>query len=202
MLLSGTQAVAQNLLANPSFEDPLTNDGPPFVGFWETFQGGGAASFRDTVMPRSGEGHLAMVIDNTNNTFAGAFQDVEGLVPGQVMNFSLWHKTLSLPANLVSEMRFEWRNSVSNTEVSRTNLTPNPVPTDAYTQLSLIAPVPAGADTARVVYAVQSFTNDNLPDSGHVYVDDASLTVIPEPATLSLAGGFMALCLAAIRRRR
>ena len=68
--------------------------------------------------------------------------------------------------------------------------TPNllPVPTDVYTPVSLVAAVPAGADTAHVVYAIQSFTNETLPDLGTVYVDDASLTVVPEPATVGLLG--------------
>ena len=38
------QGSAQNLLVNPGFEDPITSDGPPFVGFWEAFNGGGGAS--------------------------------------------------------------------------------------------------------------------------------------------------------------
>ena len=54
MMLCATHAVAQNLLVNPGFEDPITSDGPPFVGFWEGFQGGGALASRDTVMPRTG----------------------------------------------------------------------------------------------------------------------------------------------------
>jgi hypothetical protein len=198
-VLAGRSAEA-NLLANPGFEDPITSDGPPFVGFWEGFQGGGAVASRDTVMPRNGEGHLSLIIDNANNTFAGAFQDVEGLLPGQLMDFSLWHKTTTLPYNLVSEVRIEWRNSGSNSEISRTaNFLP--IPTLDYAPFSLVAAVPAGADTARVVYAIQSFTNNNLPDVGTVYVDDVSLTVIPEPATIGLLGlGLVAF--AASRRRR
>jgi hypothetical protein len=198
ILLAGTQATA-NLLVNPSFEDPITSDGAPFVGFWEGFAGGGASSTRDTVMPRTGQGHLALAIDNTNNTFAGAFQDVEGLSPGQLMNFNLWHKTPSLPYSLISEVRIEWRKTGQVPEVSRT---PNLVipPTLDYTPVSLVAPVPAGADTARVVYAIQSFDNTGLPDIGTVYVDDASLTVIPEPATLAVLAT-SAVGLLSVRRR-
>jgi hypothetical protein len=197
--MSVSQAAA-NLLVNPGFEDPITSDGAPFVGFWEAFQGGSASSTRDTVMPRNGAGHLAVGITG-DSTFAGAFQDVEGLIPGQLMNFTVWHKTTSLPYSLITEARIEWRKVGQEAEVSRTlNLSIPPV-TD-YTPISVIAPVPAGADTARVVYAVQSFTNAGLPDLGTVYVDDASFTVVPEPVTIALLSIAFVAATAARRRRR
>ena len=198
-LLTTTQAAA-NLLVNPGFEDPITSDGPPFVGFWEAFQGGNASAIRDTTMPRNGGGHLALNIAG-DQAFAGAFQDVEGLAPGQLMNFSVWHKTPSLPYTLISELRIEWRKTGQEAEVGRTPnlLTP---PTLEYTPISVIAPVPAGADTARVVYAIQSFGNTGLPDSGTVFIDDASLTVIPEPGSLILVvlGAVAAGCVRGRRR--
>jgi MYXO-CTERM domain-containing protein len=52
-----------------------------------------------------------------------------------------------------------------------------------------------------VVYAIQSFGNAGLPDLGTVFVDDASLTVVPEPATLALAA-VSGLGLLAVHRRR
>ena len=93
-----------------------------------------------------------------------------------------------------NELRFEWRDSVGNTEVSRT---PNYAPTltTSYSQFSLTATAPAGADTARVVYAIQSFGG---PATQTVYVDDLSLT-IPEPTSLVLALAGLAPF---IRRRR
>lgn len=191
-------AVAQNLLTDPSFEDPtkFTADGPPFVGFWESFQGGGASSALSSVDPLTGAGHVALNINNANNTFAGFFQDV-AVTGGNLVDFSLYHKTTSLPYNLVSELRIEWRDAT--TEVGRTpNLTTSP--TDSYSLLSLSAPAPGNATFARVVYAIQSFTNTGA-DLGTVFIDDASVTVVPEPATVALLG-MSVIGLAGVRRRR
>ena len=155
-------------------------DGPPFVGFWEAFNGGpGSSANNSAAMPRSGAQHLDLSIVNTNNSFAGAFQDVLGVTPGASTLFRMWHKTTTSPLDLDVEVRIEWRNSISDTEISRT---PNssPIPTDLYTQFSLPAVVPAGADTARAVYVVQTF-GAGLTNNGTVFVDDASFTVGPIP---------------------
>ena len=80
--LSATAGV--NQFANGSFEDPVTMDGAPFIGFWEAFSGGpGASSANSTAMARTGAQSLELSISNTPNTFAGAFQDVGGLSEGQ-----------------------------------------------------------------------------------------------------------------------
>jgi hypothetical protein len=196
---SARGASAQNLLANPGFEDPVTSDGAPFVGSWEAFNGGaGASSVNSSVMPRSGAMHLDLSIINSNNNFAGAFQDVPGLAPGTNVVFSGWHKTTTNPLDLGTEIRIEWRNATA--EVSRTpNLVLVPV-LGQYTQFNLPSVVPAGADTARVVYAVQTFGAEPT-NTGTVFVDDTSFVKIPEPSTVALAGlgGFG---LTARRRRR
>lgn len=173
-LLASSQASAINLLVNSGFEDPITYDGPPFVGSWEGFAGGGAfaINFRDN--PRSGSQSLLLVIDNTSNTFAGAFQDVLGVTSGTSYTFSGWHSAGSpeFPFRAGAEIRIEWRNSGSNIEIGRTpNLTGTP-PASVYGAFSLSAVAPAGADLARVVYAIQSFgTPGNV---GGSFVDDLS----------------------------
>jgi hypothetical protein len=53
------------------------------------------------------------------------------------------------------------------------------------------------------VYAIQSFDDTLVPDVnlGAAFVDDASLTIVPEPATLALAS-LAGLTLLAVRRRK
>ena len=204
VVLSASNASAQNLLVNPGFEDPITFDGAPFVGFWEGFSGGGpnASAANSTASPRNGTMNLDLTITSQDNSFAGAFQDVQGLVAGQVATWSGFQRTPTSPTNfgLGIEYRIEWRNSVSNTEISRTLNSTTPAPTDVYAPFSLTATVPAGADTARVVYAIQTFGGEPNPtNTGTVFLDDVSFTVIPEPSALALAGlGALGL----IRRRR
>lgn len=189
--------LAQAQLANGGFEDPITSDGPPFVGFWEGFSGGpGAEAANDTVMPRSGAQHLRLSIFNTDNTFAGVFQDVPNLTPGSMGVFSGWNMTPSNPLDVTVEIRIEWRNSVSDTEVGRTpNMTP--LLTGSYEQFTLSAMVPAGADTARVVYAIQSFTPEPT-NTGTVYIDDVSFVPAPAGVVMGLGG----LVLVGRRRRQ
>lgn len=188
-----------NLLANAGFEDPISGDGPPFVGSWETFsadanQDTGADIARNsTAMPRSGAQSLELIIDNTANVFAGLFQDVDGLSGGQEVTFSGWHKSLAGSGGI--EIRIEWRDSINDVEISRTS---NFVPTPGseYELFEFDSVVAAGADTARIVYAIQSFGGvaDQL-----IYVDDTSFVVIPAPGALALVGLGGIVC---TRRRR
>ena len=193
-------ASAQNQFGNPGFEDPLlvTTDGPPFVGSWEAFNGGGAGSGYAATNPRNGTGHLNVNINNTPNSFAGAFQDVANLVAGQAVTFSGYHMSLTNPLGVATEFRIEWRNSGSNTEVGRTpNSTTGPGTT--YSLFSLNATVPAGADTARAVYAIQTFGGEPNPgDNGVVFVDDMSFIIVPEPTSIAALGAASVL----LRRRR
>jgi MYXO-CTERM domain-containing protein len=195
-----SQAAAQNLLTDPGFENPalFTADGPPFIGSWEAFNGGaGTFAVNDTLSPRSGTHDAHLNITATNNSFAGFFQDVP-VTPGVLYTYTGWHESSNLnPLDYVTEARIEWRNSGSNTEVSRNQILP--IAVAQYTPFALAIAAPAGADTARVVYAIQTFSDTGTSNTGNVFVDDLSLTAVPEPSAIVLAvlGG-----LALLRTRR
>lgn len=189
-------AFAQGI-ANPGFEDPITFDGPPFVGSWEGFNAGaGSSAANSGTLFHGGAQSLELSINGVDNSFAGAFQDVP-VTAGLDYTFSGWHTTTSSPLDLGVELRIEWRNAASNTEVSRTpNLTTAPGAT--WSMFNLMATAPAGADLARVVYAIQTF-GPEPSNTGTVYVDDVAL--VPEPASMALLalGG---LTLLAYHRRQ
>ena len=194
------QATAQNLLTDPGFENPalFTSDGAPFVGSWEAFNGGaGTSAQNDTVAPRTGARDAHFNITATNNSFAGIFQDVP-VVAGVPYTYSGFHQSSDPnPSGYVSEARIEWRSTVPDTEISRNNTTP--VAGAAYTSFSSTFTAPPGADIARIVYAIQTFTDAGTTNTGNVFLDDLSVTVAPEPSTIALA----ALgCLALPRPRR
>ena len=189
-----------NRLTDPGFEDAskFTTDGAPFVGFWEAFTSGSlAASQLSTTMPHTGAQSMELLIDSSANQFAGAFQDVpfSASIAGNEGTFSGWHKSLGDSGGV--EIRIEWRDSVNNVEISRT---PNfaPTPGADYEQFSLTATSPAGSDTARVVYAIQSFGGALTQQ---VFVDDLSFTIVPEPVSFGLAS-LAGLALVAVGRRR
>lgn len=189
-----------NLLANGSFEDDITFDGPPFIGLWEGFSSGapGTATSQQTLMPRSGNRHVELSILGDDNSFAGVFQDVN-VTAGDMYTFSGWHMAVTPALNIGIEFRIEWRDSVNGTEVGRTpNETLAPTPGGGYEEFSLTAMALAGADTARVVYAIQTFGGDgDGSNTGTVYLDDFSFVPAPGTAALMALGG-----LAAARRRR
>lgn len=196
-LISAKSSSAQSL-GNPGFEDPIVSMGSA-VGNWFSFNGGGGtASQLANIQPHSGAQHLYLTIPGSNNNFAGAFQDVPGVVPGQIATFGVWHKADGL-FDIGAEVRIEWRNPANTAEVTRT---PNFVPTltSDYVQYSISAEVPAGAGVARVVYAIQSFGAGGT-DTGTAFVDDATFSVVPEPTALaSFASAVIALL--SFRRRK
>jgi uncharacterized protein (TIGR03382 family) len=192
-------AEAANVLVDPSLENAgtLTFDGPPFLGTWEGFNGGGATAAVTSTLIRTGGQSLELTINFTVNTFAGAFQDA-AVEAGMEYSFSGYHATNSSPLELGTEARIEWRNA--SAEIGRTQNFTGAPGTGMFTPFALTAIAPVGATIARVVYAVQSFST--APSgNGVVHVDDFSFgtTAVPEPGTAAL--GLLA-GLGLMRRRR
>lgn len=186
LLITCSSLSAQNLLLDPSFEGIIVYDASVAAGGWVGFSstagtmsgagfGSGAArsGFQQTTLFTSGAGH-----------YAGVFEDVP-VAAGSKVQFSIWHQDVLGSNGQGIEMRFEYRNSVSHSEVGRTaNFKPASLGPD-YAPFSMMGVVPGNADTVRAVYAIQSFSG---PANQRLYLDDASLVVIPEPTSAALLG--------------
>jgi len=197
VLALGSPLASANLLTNAGFEDPIMYD---FLDTttWQGFASDGqvnSAPFNSTSNPRSGAQSAEMHIFG-DDLFAGIAQDVGGLTVGQGVNFSGWAASERDPGGV--EIRIEWLDGLKGNEISRSgNLVP--ALTDVYSMFSFDSSVPFGANTARLIFVVQSLS---AGPQQVVFLDDASFTVsrVSEPTTLSLFG-ITALILAGLRRR-
>lgn len=189
--LAASSATAQNLLANPSFEDPTVSMGSA-LGAWFRFGSGGQGiSNESTAEPRSGARHISLETLGANQ-FAGVFQTLTTpLSPGQIVTFSGYHK--SLGNDVTSEIKIEWAGAPQyRVDVLSVG--------DAYEPFSISQAAPAGVTGATITYAISSF-GAGQDQPAEYYVDDFTVTVVPEPATAGMLGlGLVAL--ARLRRRK
>ena len=191
--VSAQYAAAQNLVANPGFELPTSTT--TSMGNWFRFGSGGSGVSSDsTVMPRTGTGHIDLVTIGANQ-FAGVFQTLPVSVsPGAAVTFTGWHKAVG-PDLATHEIKLEWQGSPNppQNRVDVLNIS------DVYTMFTHTGVAPPGTTGLVVTYAISTFG----PGQGdaQTYLDDITVTKIPEPASAGLAGlGLAALSL--FRRRR
>ncbi len=197
MVVASTQDSVAGLVDGGFEAGPLVDDGNG-VGKWNSFTNGGLnSSDSTTTMPRSGLRSLELILGDANG-FSGAFQDV-AIPAGTPFTFSVWHKETTNQNGAGIEMRVEFVDSTNgNAEISRTaNNTPASLGA-TWEPFSINDVIPAGADTARVVYAIQSF-GAGVPQA--IFVDDAAVTFVPEPTSIALMG-FAGLAIASMRRRK
>lgn len=200
-------ASAQNLLNNASFESDLGFDFSNVTN-WNGFFGGSAGTFLEAfnwtgAAPNSGAKALVTTIrvgTSTNNGFdgfTGHVQTVFGITGGAQYQLSVFARA-NPSINNGAEYRVEWFDA-GNGFISTSNQAIQGSLTSSYQQFSYSEFAPSNAAIAKVVFAVQSFTNNGSPADTSVAWDDASLTLIPAPsatAALALSG------LLAARRRR
>lgn len=204
---AGSSMAGTNFLNNGSFEEALGFDFSN-PSNWNGFFGGPAGTFlqafNDTgAAARSGDRALVTTIRGTEgvtdgfSAFTGHVQIVNGLTAGASYELAVWAR--GNPTVLDgAEYRIEWQNA-AGVEISRVNTEIHPFLTGEYQRFAITAVAPEGATRAAVVLAVQSFYHTGPLADTSVAWDDASLTVIPAPASLGLltmAG------LVGIRRRR
>jgi hypothetical protein len=184
-----SQGFAQNQLANPGFESPLTVPSTS-VGDWFPFgSGAGGAATQVGTMPRSGQMHMDLTTIGSAQ-FAGVYQDLPA-TPGQTVVFKGWHKAVGDDL-ATHEIKIEWPGSPNGqNRIDVFNITSD------YTQFTHSAVVPAGSATARVTYAISSFGMGQ--GDATTYIDDFEAWVTPEPTSAGLLGlGLLAL----VRRRK
>jgi hypothetical protein len=185
--LSATPAQAVNILTNPGFEDD-TGVIPP--NGWFNF-GIGAAT---PGSPHSGVNKLeqpALVGGGSNFMI----QDVPiAPNPGDTISASIWAMTPS--SDPMDYDGTSGTGSAFQVNFFDGAFSPLPgtlftfvysggAPTDVYNLFQLSGPIPAGAALARIAVDVTQFGPG--PISGTMYWDDATLEVVPEPSSLSLA---------------
>ena len=199
-MLFASQALAQpNLVENPSFEDPTVDMGSANDVWFRFGSGAGGISSESTAMPRTGSRHIALELVGANQ-FAGVFQNLNMPInPGQIVNLSGWAKNASsAPFNATQEIKLEWQGMPNPPQNRLDDLTLG----SDYEMFSHTGVAPAGTTGLVVTYAISSFGAGQTGDS-LVYLDDITVTIIPEPATVGLVGlGSLGLVAFARRRRK
>jgi len=196
-VLLASQAIGQNSVENPSFEDPTVSTGSANDVWFRFGSGASGTAAESTAMPRTGSRHIELQVVGPNQ-FAGVFQNLNTAIsPGQSVTFTGFVKNGSgAPFNATQEIKLEWQGSPNPPQNRLDDVTLGP----DYEMFSHTGIAPAGTTGLVVTYAISSFgpgQGDSL-----VFLDDVNVTIVPEPATVFLLGsGGLGLALFAWRRR-
>jgi len=186
LAISAATTQAQNLLVNPGFEDPLLPN-PGVDQGWATF--GTAARTGpgpEPLIAHSGDySLLAQNAPGNNWNPVGVEQVVSGVMPGETYDFFCWYMTdTSLTYSTPVLLEIEFRDSSMNSQYDNIAFLTAPSSQTWY-QGSVMGTAPAGS-VYLVVYAM--FMDNGQTTTEHVYFDDASIPLIPEPSSLALVG--------------
>jgi hypothetical protein len=195
VLSAGTQASAQ-VLVNPGFE--LGADGPGAPGW-----GGFNDHFTSSDFALSGAKSLKVFGPFFHGGGAGVVQGGFPALPGQTWQasssiFSPTNDFVGVNNFAITKLEFlNASNSVIGAfESSHFN---NSSPANTWVEKTVTGVAPAGTTSAQIVLVHVQL---DPVDGGAVFYDDASLTFIPEPATMALAGSALIGVVAMGRRRR
>jgi hypothetical protein len=190
-------AQAQNLLVDPSFEAATFGQPNPIPvpggvgGGWAAFQGNLTVAAAHTGV------QSATLWDNSWNP-SGVYQIVNATA-GLNYGASAWFENLGAASGWGTPylLNLEFHDALGGqvgTTVSTGWL--SDLPLGAWQQLSAAGVAPAGTAYAYVYFMAMN----SVPTGAAFYVDDASLTVIPEPSSFALVG--LGLMSGLIWRRR
>lgn len=174
---------ADAALVNPGFE---TGD----LTGWTTFGDSIVASNTD---PFAGTWHADLSADDTDPNYAGMYQD-QAASPGQLWEATIQARLVSSPGG-AARIRLKLEFLVGGSPIFVDGQTLTTV-SSSYTELFASGVAPAGATAARITPVVEL---EGETGSMQGYFDNATLTLIPEPATLTLLAPAALLML---RRRR
>jgi hypothetical protein len=197
LALIASQATAQNLVDNPSFESPTVDMGSANDVWFRFGSGPGGVSSESTAMPRTGSRHIALQMAGANQ-FAGVFQNLNMTVnPGDSVTFTGWAKNASgAPFNATQEIKLEWQGTPNPPQNRMDDLTLG----SDYEMFTHSGVAPAGTTGLVVTYAISSFGAGQTGESS-VFLDDITVTIVPEPASATLFG-ISLLGLIGLRRRK
>jgi hypothetical protein len=183
-------ATGQELLTNPGFED--TDNNGSYGDGWGSF---GAAGFHSFFGP--GNGHASLFMDNQGN-FGGVFQ--QGIAGAGGMTYQLDLLDVRIEQNAQANLRFglEYYQPDDATAAGPFDIVPIPIPpTGDGLSYSMTGTAPAGTAYVRPIVLFDNVTS-TATSQENAFVFAASLTKIPEPASLALvafAGALTATCL-------
>lgn len=199
-LFIGTPFVrGQNLLTDPSFENKTAGPGANAPGGWYFFNG---AAFSNVVTAQSG---TEVNVDPGGGT-TGAYQSISsGVAPGAQFLISGWALVTTEPVSGAGILQATF---FSAANLGGTNLFTVASPTVAQaapTVMNSSSPVntwvfmseTVTAPTGAVSLGVYTLNQANVP----VYYDNLSVTLIPEPSSIALAGVSFFFLLLHLRRR-
>jgi hypothetical protein len=199
IMLFASHAIAQNLVENPSFEDPTISTGSANDVWFRFGSGASGTSSESTAMPRTGSRHIELNLIGPNQ-FAGVFQNLNmPISPGTIINLSGFARNASgAPFNATQEIKLEWQGMPNPPQNRLDDLT---LGAD-YEMFSHTGVAPAGTTGLVVTYAISSFGAGQTGNS-LVHLDDFTVTIVPEPATVVLLGlGLLGMVVLARRFRK
>ena len=194
--LPSTRALAQNLVENPSFEGPTVTTGSANDVWFRFGSGASGTSSESTVSPRTGSRHIALQLVGPNQ-FAGVFQNLnQAISPGTIVEFSGFARNATgAPFNATQEIKLEWQGSPNPPQNRLDVLSLD----SAYEEFTHTGVAPVGTTGLVVTYALSSFgagqSGDHL-----VYLDDITVRIVPEPASVGVLG--LGAALFGLARRR
>ncbi|MEO0530941.1 MAG: hypothetical protein AAF266_10265 [Planctomycetota bacterium] len=202
-LATGSQAAAENILNNGGFESEIGFAFPNDGSNWSGFFGGPGDKFNNSTvstgftdpprngvpMPRTGDNSYFGEIVTGSDGFTGIVQ-TQPAIAGAEYTYDIWAKRDGL-FNIGAEFRLEFSDADGNFTIGQFDLN-TPIQddlTEEYQLFSLTAVAPANTANVTAVIAVQTFVgpDDASTAIGSLFVDDASLTFIPEPTAALLA---------------